>query len=376
MDTGEAFPETTPKSRKIIRLPNSFSTANIFKMDKKTSAQNFVGTPAQGNGDMAVKALLNEIVQLANQKNFAKAESLREELIRKAPTAVREIVRSGEIIEQKKAESMDPRLIRPWADLFNQFNTGEASAFYYALKTFVVKPNQPVFQQGNCDNRLYFIQTGSLKLKYFDYDQRKNVVIATLKRGDITGIEPFFTFTNHTTNLVAVEESLISCLEKHAYQKILATHHAIESKLFNYCESKKINHFQSPPATPARRAHERYKANLTGQVQRIDEKGNLLKETSDIRVVDLSAGGLCYMVNNMKVGEAATLHNSRVQITAAYQKYSLSYELKRIGKVVSLKFFPHGECSVHIQFEEPLNESTVMEIAKHTDVTAYLDLLV
>jgi CRP-like cAMP-binding protein len=345
-------------------------------MDKKISMQNLNENSDQGSGNTAAKTLLNEIVQFANQKNFAKAESLREELIKTAPTAVREIVRSGEIIEQKKADSMDPRVIKPWADLFNQLNASEASAFYYALKAFIVKPNQPVFQQGNCDNRLYFIQSGSLKLKYFDYDQKKNVTITTLRKGDIAGVEPFFTFTNHTTNLVAAEESIICYLDKQAYQKIVATHHAMESKLCSFCESKKINPFQNASEPPARRAHERYKANLKGQVQRFDPKGKLLPEISDIRVADLSAGGLCYMVNNIKVGEAANLHNSRIQITAFYQKYSLSYELKKIGKVVSLKFFPHGECSVHIQFEEPLNESTVMEIAKHTDVTAYLDLLV
>jgi len=340
--------------------------------------QNLNVTSDQGSGNTAEKAktLLNEIVQLANQKKFAKAENLRAELIKIAPTAVREIVRSGEIIEQKKADSMDPRVIKPWAELFNQFTASEAAAFYYALKAFIAKPSQPVFQQGSCDNRLYFIQSGSLKLKYFDYDQKKNVTVTTLRKGDVAGVEPFFTFTNHTTNLMAAEECIILYLDKQAYQKILATHHAIESKLCNFCESKKINLFQNAPTPPARRAAERYKANLKGQVQRIDPKGKLLPETSDIQVVDLSTGGLCYMVNNIKVGEAANLHNSRVQITAAYQKYSLSYELKKIGKVVSLKFYPHGECSVHIHFEDSLNESKVMEIAKHTDVMAYLNLMV
>lgn len=325
---------------------------------------------------MVVKDLLNEIIQSASQKNFAKAERLRAELIKTAPTAVREIVQSGEIIERKKAESMDPRTIQPWAELFNQFTDSEATTFYYALKPLVVKPSQPVFQQGSCDNRLYFIQSGALKLKYFDYGLRRNVTIATLKAGDIAGVETFFTFTNHTMNMIAIEDSLINYLDKEAYQKILTVHHTIESKLLQYCDAKKVNFFQNISGTPARRAHERYKTNMRGQARRMDKNGSLLKEISEIRVMDISAGGLCYMVNNIQIGEAANLHNSRVQIIAAYQKYSLSYELIKTGKVVSLKFYPHGECSVHVQFDEPLNESSVLEIAKHTDVTAYLDLFV
>lgn len=312
---------------------------------------------------MVVNALLNKIIQYAKQKNFAKAESLREELIKTAPKAFREIIKSGEILEQKKAEGMDLRITKLWPDLFNQFNTSEAADFYYALKTIIVKPSQPVFQQGTCDNRLYFIQSGALKLKYFDYELRKNVVIATLQKGDITGIEAFFTFTNHTTSLVAAEESIILYLDKQAYQSILTTHHGIESKLFNYCESKKTNYFQNTSRTPARRAHERYRTNFQAQMQRFDKKGNLLKKISKVRVADLSANGLCCKTNKIKVEEVPKLHNSRVLITASYQKHSLFYELKRIGKVVALKFFPHGECSVHIQFEEPLNESTVMKIA-------------
>ncbi len=91
-----------------------------------------------------------------------------------------------------------------------------------------------------------------------------------------------------------------------------------------------------------------------------------------MKIIDLSAGGLAYRVRNLKIGEAAHLHNSRIHITASYQKYSILYELKRSAKVVSLKFLPYGECSVHVQFEQTMDENIVMEIAKHTDVMAYI----
>ncbi|MEZ4577671.1 MAG: hypothetical protein R2875_06545 [Desulfobacterales bacterium] len=107
-------------------------------------------------------------------------------------------------------------------------------------------------------------------------------------------------------------------------------------------------------------------------MSRYDENGNLLKEISEVKIVDISAGGLSYRVINLKIGEASHLHNSRIHINASYQRYGLFYDLTKTGRVVSLKFLPFGECSVHVQFEEPLNEDTVIEIAHHTDVTAYI----
>lgn len=320
-----------------------------------------------------VKKIFNAILYYVNQSNFEKAQQLYDRLVLENPTAVNAIVKAGEIIEQRKRNTMDPEKIRPWADLFNQFTGAEAAAFYFVLTEFTVKPNQPVFQQGNCDNRLYFINSGRLKLKYFDYNVRKNVSIATLQRGDIAGLETFFTFTNHTTNLIAAEESKISYLDKSDYQKIVVQHRGIEPKLLKYCESKQNRLRQEePPENVNRRAYQRYKTELSGIARQLDQNDRPSGETLNARIVDISAGGLGFCVKSLKIGDAACLHNSRLLITATYMKYGLSYELKKTGTVVSLKFHPLGECSVHIQFEEPMDDDRVMEIAQHVDVIAYI----
>ena len=361
------------KKKNIIHLYEVSLSENQLKKKKKTSPLPCLDAARPGkNRDALTKELFDKIVHYVKQNNFKKAEQLREQLLVEVPTAVRAIAKSGEIIERKKIACMDPEKIRLWADLFNQFNNSEAVAFYFALKYFIVKPNQPIFQQGSCDNRLYFIRSGTLKLKYFDYDVRRNVTIATLRKGDIAGVETFFMLTNHTTNLIAIEESEISYLGKSAYQKILAENHKIESKLFKYCETKQINYQQNKPEDQSRRVHKRYKTELTGHMQRFDQDDKLIEAITEVKIIDISAGGMGYRVKNLKIGEASYLHNSRIYISAAYQKYSLSYELKKTAKVVSLEFLPFGECSVHIQFEEPMDEDRVMDIAQHTDVTAYI----
>lgn len=362
------------KKARIIKLhdtnspetPSHKGIKRFFRMGRNPSA------PAEKPGDAAIKKLFEEIVSAANQCHFTLAEQLRAQLIREAPTAVSAIVKSGEIIEQRKKTGMDPDKIRPWADLFNQFTSEEAAVFYFSLKEFSLKPNQTLFQQGSCDNRLYFIRSGRLKLKYFDYKLRKNVAIATLGRGDIAGIEAFFTLSNHTTSLIAAEESEILYLDKAAYQKIVAEKHSIESKILKYCESKQISCDQNQTAQSGRRAHQRFKTELIGTVWRLDQEGRLEPEAAEVRIVDISVGGLGYRVNNLKIGDAACLHNSRIVIAASYSRYGLSHELKKTGTVVSLKFDPLGECSVHVQFSDPLDESQVIDIAQNSDIIAYI----
>jgi len=363
----------TQKKTPVIQLHEVALSENQANQRKNQSSRMNPDTsaPKKSGGEM-VKKLFDAIVYYTNQNNFSKAEQIRGALIQKFPSSVQEIVRSGEIIEQRKTAAINPEKIRPWADLFDQFTPSEAAAFYFALKEFVVKPNQPVFQQGNCDNRLYFIRTGQLKVKYFNYELRKNMGLAIVRGGDIVGIETFFTLTNHTTSLVAVEEAKILYLEKSAYQRLVTDYHGIESRLFHYCESKHIQYHQKLPENPGRRAHQRYKTEMAATIWRIDQNGRPEGKLGGGQIVDISAGGLGYRVKNLKIGEAACLHNSRIQIDTSYMKYGFSYELKKVGTVVSLKFDPFGECSVHVQFDEPMDEDRVMEIAQHADVIAFI----
>ncbi len=360
---------------KVIHLHEvALTENNKTEKPRRGVALQSAGTSAPGSKEALIKKIFEAIVYYTNQSNFEKAQALHTRLVKEAPNAIHLIVKSAEFIENRKKSAMDPEKIRPWADLFNQFTSAEAAAFYFALKDFVVRPNQPVFQQGNCDTRLYFIHSGRLKIKYFDYNIRKNVAIGVLGPGDIAGIETFFTLTNHTTNLIAADISKLSYLEKADYQGIVREHHNIESRLFQYCENKQleIQNRQERPETGNRRAYQRYKAELMAELRRLDENGQPIEGRMNGKMTDISAGGLGLFVKNLKIGDAACLHNSRIMVSASYTQYGLTHELIKTGSVVSLKFHPLGECTVHVQFEEPIDDERVIAIAQQADVIAYI----
>ncbi len=319
-----------------------------------------------------VKAFYNSIVRYAGRKDFVLAEQLRETMMEIVPNAITEIAKTFEIIENEKISAMDFEKIKPWDALFDKFSSGEAVAFYFALKSMTVRAHQRIFQQGDCDNRLYFIESGKLKLSCFDKQIKKNVVFDHLTKGGICGVETFFTHTTHTTTLTVVEDAQISVLDKKLYQKLLIDYPSIDSKLIQYCET----HQKKPNIKNAenlfRRAHPRFQTTLAGKIQRIDPKGNLLNRVLTVSIADISMGGLCCMVRNLGVGEAANLHQSLVQVSFSYQKYDIVHEMTNVAEVVSVRFLPFGESSVHLQFKTPMEEHRVHEIAHNTGVTAYM----
>jgi CRP-like cAMP-binding protein len=333
----------------------------------------FIGKLIQGKSEAEViKAFYNGIVRYAGRKDFVRAEQLRESMMEIVPNAIAEIIKTGEIIENEKTGALDFEKIKPWAALFNKFTPAEAVAFYYLLKTTTAKAHHRIFQQGDCDDRLYFIESGKLKLSCYDKQIKKNVVFANLAKGDICGVETFFPHTTHTTTLTVLEDAQINYLEKKSYQKLLAEHLSIDAKLIQYCENhqKKLN-LQNADSL-VRRAHPRFQATLSGKIQRIDQKGNLSDQISTITVADISMGGLCCMTRNLGVGEAANLHQSLVQVSFSYQKYDMVHEITKVAEVVSVRFLPYGESSIHLQFKKPMEEHRVHEIARNTGVTAYV----
>ncbi len=331
-----------------------------------------MGDDHSKNIHQIVKGLYRAIQYYAQLKDFTTAERLREKLIKIAPTATHEIFQSFEIIEKEKIAAMDLEKIKPWAELFNSFTPGEAAAFYFGLKSTLAKPNQRIFKQGECDDRLFFIESGMLKQSYFDSQDKKNVTLATLQKGDVCGAEAFFTSMPHTTSLIALENSQISFLEKKTYQHIKTGYPAIDPKLMLFCEKnqKKVQHRNIQMIE--RRAHERHAVTLKAALQRMDAQGRPLPPVIPATVSDISVGGMCVTVPNMGIGTAANFHQSSVRVTLSYEKHFLTYELTKEAKVVHVRMLPLGDCCLHLQFATPVDESKILEIATQTNITAYL----
>lgn len=334
---------------------------------QKTPEKTPTHAPAEEkNQDAVVKALYDGIARYVNQKKFREAEGLRNQLMKIAPMALSEIFSTGELIEQKKTMSMDAERIQPWASLYDNFNPSETVAFYYALSDMDAKADIPLFSQGEFDDKLYFVLSGQLKLSYYDTELGRHFSYGDLRKGDVAGSDAFFSLSCHTVTLTPVVDSQLLYLEKSAYDSLIAENPAFESKLRRFFDEHAKTCNLTNKRGQARRVHKRYPVSLNAQVQMSDPDGKRIlgKEIINVKTVDISAGGLCYVVQNLKKHEAEKLHQQWVAINVQYKKDHLFQELKVLARIVSLKLLPFEECSIHVKFKKLVDEKKILEMVQ------------
>ena len=361
--TGLASPKMAPSdphgNRKVIPMHGPSSQPKKSQIPETRLIKKYI---QERNEEALVQTFYTSIEKYAQQRQFIVAEQLREKLIELAPMALSEIVQTGEIIEQEKNAALDPNKMKAFADLFKQFSKSEATAFFFALTHREVKANVPVFEQCQFDDKLYFIQSGRFILSYYDSETRQNIDFAILQKGDIAGAETFFTLTGHTATLTPIEKSFISVLSKNAYDRILADNPSIGIQLQRFCRDRKKSCRIDHTKRQARRRHERHRTELKGQFRKIDANGRVSRDGTNMEIVDISAGGICFLVNSSTSFDGTGLHKNWLKITTTYRDGTLTKNFNVIARVVSLQFLPFDQYSVHAQFKEPIDESHLRDM--------------
>jgi len=144
----------------------------------------------QNDTKSAVKILFALIVKYAKEKEFSKAEVLRERLLEVDPMALTEIVKAGEVIEEEKSESIDQKHLDLWANLYETLSNEEANTLYYAMKSGTCNAEQTIIRQGELNSKLYFVNEGQLKMVF--HKEGEEFLIGGLNPGHIVGADSFF----------------------------------------------------------------------------------------------------------------------------------------------------------------------------------------
>ena len=144
----------------------------------------------QGNREAAIKLLFELVVTCAKEKNFEAAEAMRSRIFEVDAMALGEIIRSGEIIEEEKSQTIDRGHRETWAKLYDSLSVEEANALYFGLTKATYQARETIFQQGEWKPRLYFINSGQAKIVYFQDD--REVFLKAVQPGQFAGEDTFF----------------------------------------------------------------------------------------------------------------------------------------------------------------------------------------
>jgi len=316
----------------------------------------------EDKAEKAVKLLFDLIVEYAREKDFQKAEALNEKLYEVDPMALTEIVRAGEIIEEAKSESLDKEHLDIWADLYNKLTAAEGNALYYSMKSKAFEAGEPICEQGQISNRLFFINKGEVKAVFSR--ENREVLLKTLGVGDIFGQDQFFSATVCTVSLVPLSKIKVNWLESSVLKKWKNDAPALEPKLFDYCRQRdKVKKALEDKGMERR---ESPRVPLSGKIafQILDPAGKSLGKIYKGEMSDLSAGGLSYLLKTSKPESVRMLLGRQLNI-----KFDLvpgdgkdRVPVDRIGQVIAVQSQAFDDYSIHLKFEIPLNESLIESI--------------
>jgi CRP-like cAMP-binding protein len=316
---------------------------------------------AQKNTDKACTLLVELIDSYAKEKNFKKAEALLNKIYDVDPMALTEIVRSGEIIEAEKSESLDREYLEVWSELYKSLATSEANALYYSMKIKSFEPGDPIMEQGKFNSRLFFINKGAVKALFSQDD--KEFMIAKLGPGSIIGQTPFFTATVCTVSLVAMSRVKAAYLETDVLKKWKQDVPALESKLYDYC----MKHDPVKEALEYKNIERRVDKRIavSGKVifQLMDGAGKPMGRGYAGELSDISAGGMSFTIKALKKESIRMLLGRRVQVSFRLPLKKLNYRnIDQTMTVIAAQPQVFDDYSIHLKFDMKWSQKMIDEI--------------
>ena len=319
---------------------------------------------ATGDQDAIARLLLELITQHAGQSNFARAEALRDRLYEAAPLALGEIVKANEIIDENKSGSIDATHQELFSGLYESLESDESSELYYAMKNASASAGQPVYEKGQYNSNLYFVQSGSLKMLHFDPNEKKEIVLKELRAGSLFNMEAFFSFTVTTSAVVAVGDSELNYLEQPILDKWREQFPGIEPKLTSFCRQFEDVRSLVKQTGADVRSSPRYLVSMQAIIQFLDSYGKPEKKPFKVSLFDISTGGISFGLKVNRRSDAARLLGQALYMQTGYVLDGKKQKVSQRGKIIAAHLQPFGESSIHVQFDKPLPDNAMADIKK------------
>ena len=312
----------------------------------------------EGNTEAAVKALYELILAYAERQDFPKAEALRDRLYEVDPMAIREIWQSGEIIEQKKHQSLDPEHIELWSSLYGELSEEEENLLYYSLNTSHFDADIPLFREEDTDRSLYFVEKGQLRLSFEKGDREMH--LATLGPGDTLGAETFFARSSkHTFTAIPLTPVKASVLHPSSLEHWEQDKKNLHTVLYDFCfRNNRVQELLEGQELD-RREQKRVPVQGTIAVRVLDKEGKPVSRPFKGEMKNVSSGGLAFS-NYFKKGDTAqALLGRRIALMCKLSVLGVWKDIKKLGQVVAVQTHPFSEYSFHVRFDRPVSDKFV-----------------
>lgn len=312
----------------------------------------------EGNTEEAVQSLYELIIAYAERQDFPKAEALRDRLYEVDPMAIREIAQSGEIIEQKKHQSLDPEHLELWSGLYKELSDEEENMLYYSLSTADFEPDSPLFREGDTDRNLYFVERGQLRLSF--HRDTREMHVANAGPGETLGEETFFTATRERTySAIPLTSVKVSVLHPASLEEWEQDTKNLQSVLNDFCYRNNRIPELLQELKLDRREQKRVQVKGTIAARVLDNAGNPVSRPFKGEIQNVSSGGLAFSNYFKKGYTAQSLLGRRIALMCKLSVQGSWKDVKKLGRVVGVQSYPFSEYSFHVRFDRPVSSKFV-----------------
>ncbi len=317
-----------------------------------------------GDKDKAKSSLLELVTTIARLRRFSQADKLREWLIEIDSLALTDIIRAAEIIEEEKHAAVDKNHLEIWAGLFDVLSTEEFSTFYHALQHKRYANEETIMKKGATQTALFFINSGRVKLFYRDKD--REVLVKTLRSGQVLGAGTFFDASVWTVSAAALGQTDISILQLNKLEQWREDYPALESKLHDFCHSfESVDDFFRH-STQDRRKYNRHKVQeMRITLNLLDKDGQSTGVNAKGDLFDFSRGGASFFMRISKKENARLLLGRGVKITLPFEQipgkpYVFAGDIMAVRAHHAMEY----EYSVHVEFGSVLSSAEMQQILR------------
>lgn len=295
------------------------------------------------------------IKKAALEGNFNTAEALREQLIKIDPMNLKLIVSTGEIIEEQKTKHLDKDHLAVWDGLYGDLTEEEGNGLFYSLEPALIETNKLLQVQGKLSNRLFFIDSGKVALFY--RKEGKNIVAIQLSRGDIVGESSFFEISLCPLSAATQSETKLYSLRRSAAEAWQEAHPGLYEKVAEFCRKQGKTGEAIAANELDRRSARRYPISGVASAVVLQKDGSPGANRFKGGLSDISQSGLCFDIKCSRQETARALLAAEVELALEFDgRQEAPLQLK--GQITKVGFHLHNDYSVHVKFNEPLEEAT------------------
>ncbi|MBB5347805.1 cyclic nucleotide-binding domain-containing protein [Desulfoprunum benzoelyticum] len=310
---------------------------------------------AQGQKETARRMMLDLVFRTARMGNFGQAERLREWLIETDPTALGDIVKSAEIIEEEKKAAVDRGHLDVWKNLYQILTPEEFSTLYHCLEHRRFDDDEIIVSQGTHQTALFFINSGKVKIFFRDGDS--DIEVKTMVSGEILGAGVFFDASVWTVSAVSVGQADISILTLRDLLRWHEEYPALKSKLNDFCHKfEDIDRFFRL-SDKDRRKDRRISVSGRISIDFLDLLGNSTGQQVNGELFDISAGGVSFFLRLSRKELSRSLIGTSIRIVLPAREIGDAVASCQ-GVVLAVKGYRllDNEYSVHVKFDEPISD--------------------